>query len=195
MPDAPITPDPPVTKRSKWFWFRIAVSTFFGLLTVALPLLWWRSYSTADTLVIGFVPGRCTVVDSMFGKIYAGNYDGTVRFKVSSKSMVGVRFFESGTSQLVISHWWLALLSLSVSALSFSPIRFSLRTLLVVTTLIALALGWCAWGASRDFPVGSPEWWNEHRWEAVWYPRKGYRVKGVEGYFNAQGERIPDKSP
>jgi hypothetical protein len=56
MPNAPATPDLPIIKRSRWFWFRIAVSAFNGLMTVALCVLWVKSNEREYYLAIGLAP-------------------------------------------------------------------------------------------------------------------------------------------
>ena len=50
MPEAPTTPKLPSARRSRLFYPRIAVSVFFGVLTVLLVVLWVRSHHYADTL-------------------------------------------------------------------------------------------------------------------------------------------------
>lgn len=44
--------------------------------------------------------------------------------------------------------------------------------------------------AREEVPVGTPEWWKKHRKKAVFEVGKGYRVEGVEGYFDKDGRPI-----
>jgi outer membrane protein assembly factor BamD (BamD/ComL family) len=43
---------------------------------------------------------------------------------------------------------------------------------------------------STDYPVGSEEWWDEHKKKAVLVPGKGYQVEGYDGYFDQKGRPI-----
>jgi len=36
-------------------------------------------------------------------------------------------------------------------------------------------------------PPGTPEWWKKNKGKALFEPGKGYRVEGVEGYFDQEG--------
>ena len=54
-----------------------------------------------------------------------------------------------------------------------------------------------AWGPSDWFSssgesaqVGTPAWWKKHKKTAVFVPGEGFRVEGVEGYFDDQGRPI-----
>jgi TolA-binding protein len=40
---------------------------------------------------------------------------------------------------------------------------------------------------TQKAPVGSPEWWKKEKRNAVFEPGKGYKVPGVEGYFDGAG--------
>ncbi len=41
--------------------------------------------------------------------------------------------------------------------------------------------------SSSKAPIGTPEWWKKHRGKAVFVPRHGYQVEGVDGYFDEEG--------
>lgn len=54
-----------------------------------------------------------------------------------------------------------------------------------------------AWGPTDWFTssgdaaqVGTPEWWKKHKKTAEFVPGEGFRVKGVDGYFDDQGRPI-----
>jgi hypothetical protein len=51
-------------------------------------------------------------------------------------------------SALDVPHWFLVLATIGLSALPWLRLRFSLRTLLIATTLVAVVLGLVVW-ASR----------------------------------------------
>ncbi|MCC6493037.1 MAG: outer membrane protein assembly factor BamD [Pirellulales bacterium] len=78
-----------------------------------------------------------------------------------------------------------------------------LRTTLLLMTICGVSLpvaGGCAalrlpaprWPeiGSEKAPVGTPAWWKKHKKQAVFDPGKGFRVDGVEGYFDEQGRPI-----
>lgn len=48
---------------------------------------------------------------------------------------------------------------------------------------------WSGWFGEGD-PVGSPKWWKKHKKNAEFEVGKGYKVEGVEGYFDGQGRPI-----
>jgi outer membrane protein assembly factor BamD (BamD/ComL family) len=43
---------------------------------------------------------------------------------------------------------------------------------------------------SNEAPVGSAQWWKKHKANAVFDPPNGYKVEGVEGYFDGDGRPI-----
>jgi len=76
---------------------------------------------------------------------------------------------------------------------------------LVLTTAILLGANSCAavnWNpttwdfpsfSSEAAPVGTPAWWKKQKRKAEFVPREGYRVEGVEGYFDQEGRPIQAK--
>jgi TolA-binding protein len=46
------------------------------------------------------------------------------------------------------------------------------------------------WPWSNDYPVGSAQWWKKAQKKAVFDPDKGYKVEGVDGYFDGSGRPI-----
>ncbi|MCC7476136.1 MAG: outer membrane protein assembly factor BamD [Pirellulales bacterium] len=46
------------------------------------------------------------------------------------------------------------------------------------------------WSTNSNEGVGTAKWWKKHKKEAVFEPGKGYRVEGVEGYFDGTGRPI-----
>jgi hypothetical protein len=124
-------------------YLRVSFSVTCGIAAVLLCVLWVRSYDAFDTLVLGYRPGRCAVVDSVFGRIHIGFYNGPKRFGFSSMPLTGVIPWISEKSTLVVSHLILAFLSAALAPLPWLPWsnRFSLRTLLIAIMLVAVLLG------------------------------------------------------
>jgi len=56
--------------------------------------------------------------------------------------------------------------------------------------LAAPSLVHAQWLWSKEAPVGTPEWWKQHKNDRVFDPDKGYQVEGVEGYFDGDGRPI-----
>jgi hypothetical protein len=146
---------------------RIAVSAFFGLLCVMLVALWVRSYSRADVTSYANSnpnPNRTeTFLISEYGAVVFEHfpYGGPVRkgwhFDSFSVSGPPIDFppmfagfgYDSGRHRTIVlvPHWFFVLLFVILAAVPWIlrkprfSIRFSIRTLLVVTTLVALLLG------------------------------------------------------
>jgi outer membrane protein assembly factor BamD (BamD/ComL family) len=81
------------------------------------------------------------------------------------------------------------------------PMLGSLRARALVTACAcAVSLSLCfvstrtargAWPfASEEAPVGSAQWWKKHKSEKVFEPGKGYKIEGVDGYFDGDGRPI-----
>jgi hypothetical protein len=74
----------------------------------------------------------------------------TANFGPGSKSLVSLELSEqmgfniyvnAGDREVTVPHWFLAMLTALVAAISWLPWRFSLRTLLIIMTLVAVGLG------------------------------------------------------
>ncbi|MGD9632267.1 MAG: hypothetical protein AB7G28_25850 [Pirellulales bacterium] len=146
---------------------RIAVSVFFGLLTVALCVLWVRSYWRVDALeanVAFYIFG----VSSAVGEIEIGyeEFFFGVDFSFSSTPIVPevnkfLWFGWDGKSKfptfgfgfdgltLTLPIWFLALIcaacAVTIWRSTDASTRFSRRTLLIATTLVAVVLGIGVW--------------------------------------------------
>ena len=78
----------------------------------------------------------------------------------------------------------------------------SLRLLATLTAIALLGASGCAtinmnptkweWPslAGKPDPPGSAEWWKKHKKKAEFVPGSGYRVAGVDGYFDELGRPI-----
>jgi hypothetical protein len=139
---------------------RIAASVFFGVLTVALCVLWVRSHYRGDTVVFGISDHRGFVVDSSSGILfvnylhYFGSETSTPKVMLS-KWWVGSappgEFLTAwvnevgGTTYVKFPHLLLALTSGTLAAACWLRLRFSLRATLTATTLVAVVLGLVVW--------------------------------------------------
>lgn len=150
---------------------RIAVSVFFGVLTVALCVLWARSYWRWDRLIRDAPQEQ--QIQSSRGQIQISWQNqalpGTLRtawtWEAFPQKVLGPkpaapwklrlpRVVRSTRLTIVsIPHWtptllYLALTVVPIFSLVCRNARFSLRTLLVATTLVAVVLGLGVWLAS-----------------------------------------------
>jgi hypothetical protein len=145
---------------------RIAWSVAWGIACVLLIVLWVRGHYYADDVIFGHPKsGMFDLISSEGGMWLYWNGDppeSTVKFGTSDPS-VGVELPE--TSELGFAfdkdfsnsspYWCIAapnwLLALTCAALVVAPWmrqifwRFSLRALLIATTLVAVVLGLAAW--------------------------------------------------
>ena len=135
---------------------RIAVSAVCGILCVVLVVLWVRSHSHADDVVITLtktyqlelqsVPGRCigfiayapSRPISSFARYMSTTPEGAEHAALKH----GVLGGDWTMNTVWVAHWLLAAI---FSLIGIAPwarrARFSLRTLLIATTLIAVVLG------------------------------------------------------
>jgi hypothetical protein len=152
---------------------RIAWSVTWGVLAVLLVVLWMRSYWWADVYAVaiskltfvGVASANGTIipfrVDNGFGTpigtchidsdAVGDNGDFIVHESPSYCGAFGFgvrRELSNSLLEVVAPHWFAFVFATSLSIspwLSFK--RFSLRTLLIATTLIAMVLGLIVWAA------------------------------------------------
>ena len=147
---------------------RIAWSVVWGLLAVLLIVLWVRSYLSYDALSIQLPLGYAYAGDSMSGRMSSHFYRFQVqtvpwRFEFSSISFEGERvelggpiFHASSATgpdgtvwNVHFPHCFPIAVAAVLSAIPWwyrLGWRFSLRTLLIATTLLAVVLGLVVWG-------------------------------------------------
>jgi hypothetical protein len=158
MPDS----SPTVDASSEPLRFRrtrIAVSVFSVVLTVALVVLWVRSYWRFDEIV-WTSETRTFAISSSQGKLSTETINdrvllplgwSRVSFRDSDsddepKTLLGFGWHkENGSITAVLPLWFLALLSAAIAWLPGR--RFSLRNMLITTTLVAVLLGLDVWFA------------------------------------------------
>lgn len=151
---------------------RIAVSAVCGILCVLLVILWVRSYRYTDMEYRVGSDGVATNVVSDLGNLHIDrsimsdgksvgpptfwNIDGYVPSKAAlaeagDRPWVRTRFrWEASATGffVMVPHWFLVTCFGFAAAIPWLPQfmwRFSLRTLLIVTTLIAVVLGLGVW--------------------------------------------------
>jgi hypothetical protein len=147
---------------------RIAWSVVFGGLALLLTALWVRSYWWIDGLSIPHSGNRYLSMGTAPGTIGANDYAGgsstfvpwhhssistdewlklVQQNKLFKVSRVWGRFYFAKSGFSVPD--WFALIFLTTIAslpwLRYTPNRFSLRTLLIATTLVAVVLGAIMW--------------------------------------------------
>jgi hypothetical protein len=132
---------------------RIAWSVFWALACMLLIVLWVRSYWQRDVLT-ACLGTKTLLIQSNFGRILVGGTPIDKQWEYSSHEALPLPMqHESkmgfGNVQLMVGtlhavpHWFCVLLLGTLVAIPWIPIkrRFSLRTLLIATTIFALFLG------------------------------------------------------
>lgn len=139
----------------KYRALRIAWTSVCVICCVLLCLLWARSYSYADDLVVTLtkakqlemqsVPGRCVLFIanaasrpiSSFARYMSAKPEGAAHAYKH-----GVLGGDWAMSTMWVAHWILAVGFLALGVVPWArSLRFSLRTLLIATTLVGVALG------------------------------------------------------
>lgn len=138
---------------------RIAVRAVSGVMCSALIVMWATSYWWRLAIWDWFPPNMVYVqATSVNGSVYlshiasntspSGAWGGSIRTTVGSGTW-SFRLQKIGDDYsnctLTIPYWFAVLLSILPAALVAAPWRFSLRTILFVNTVIAVALGLAVW--------------------------------------------------
>ena len=134
---------------------RIAWSVVWGLAAVLLIVLWVRSYWWMDQLGSPWSRTRILMVGSLEGGllVQVPFHDWGYRWNVKSYSLKsgGRSSFRFGSEfrripdGFCLPHSSLVVLYATLAAVSWLPWRFTLRTLLIATTLVAVVLGLIVW--------------------------------------------------
>jgi len=145
----------------KYRKLRIAWSAVWGIVCLLLVALWVRSYRAYD-IVTHVKPGFViNTVGSNGGTLYVAHttLPSNLRFAGpgwqfrSAGPPLGWRYgsavvgevpsmFEFKNGLIRLPYFLLIALSAAAVAVSWLPWQFSLRTLLIATTLVAVGLGW-----------------------------------------------------
>jgi hypothetical protein len=144
---------------------RLAVSAVFGILCLLLIALWWRSYEQGDWIERRDKNKPHTVIGSNSGTLIYGWLDDRARRKANHgwthtaipagptyapDQEQWVRwFYRQGSFWIGISHWLAVSTVAALVAAPWIPPRFSLRTLLIATTLVAVGLGLVVYSAGK----------------------------------------------
>lgn len=145
---------------------RIGWSVVWGILAVLLVVLWVRSCETSDEIfspigkshvfILGSSRGNLTIRTVNDPKLHSAFGQGFEHHTIDLNRLFGrlpaVRIrdfkFQKLDDGCVVPHCFLILLVSILAAISWLPIwhdRFSLRTLLIAMTIIAVGLGLIAW--------------------------------------------------
>jgi hypothetical protein len=149
---------------------RIAWSVFWGVACVLLIVLWVRSYRFQDACY-GNIPGTDFVsAGSQLGYLFAIFHDEPRRdwvcntrplpdevwrklyrenepTKAPNRLLIGIHYSPPSYATWCVPYWFLVLLTPLFATASWLRWSFSLRTLLIATTLVAVALGWLLYAA------------------------------------------------
>jgi hypothetical protein len=155
-------------------WLRIALSVWWGILCVLLVVLWVRSYHYSTQYQHSFSTTHCVTSETQVGTVYiswrVGNSNKNLRqgFIVreiddatratlerihSQNDTLGFAFGHragppADIRGMTLPYWFLVLLTATLAPLPWFPWKYSLRTLLIATTLIAIVLGLVVWSSS-----------------------------------------------
>jgi len=138
----------------KYRKLRIAWSVFWGVVALLLIVLWVRSYWWVDELR-ELNSRHWEQLSSCQGWIHLRR-GGSILAPYDRWNFYSNRIGDVGPStlprsfkwkispapQVSVPHWLLAVLCSTSVAFSWLPWRFSLRTLLIAITLVAVGLGW-----------------------------------------------------
>lgn len=143
-------------------YLRIVVSVACLVACVLLLALWARSYSWADTASVRFAGSRTYLLQSIDGKVRCATSAtrGNVGVHFRKQRPEAVRESEEGLPAVaglratrvdeqlawrVVPHWFFSALLVFVAAIPWLQWHFSLRVMLIATTLVAVILGVFAW--------------------------------------------------
>jgi hypothetical protein len=140
-------------ERMRFRKLRIACSTQCGVFCLLLIAFWVRSYEYDQTA--GIHGERLEHLNSQTRLLTVWSKLGSVHFAISKPNAIGgwqtnfpanralgFGILTTGTSTTVrIPYWSLFIVALTVVGSPWLISRFSLRTLLIATTLVAVALG------------------------------------------------------
>ncbi len=166
MDDPTPTVDAPSKPGLRFRRMRIALSVFFGLMAVAICVLWGRSYWKWDALKVTLPNHRVGVAsirgtlgigigaeppnqsNPTFAELSSGPITVEMQQYVESITTLGFGFHAPSSGRTVIIPMWVlfsSCLGAAWACSGVSPGRFSLRTMLIAMTLVAIVLGLVVW--------------------------------------------------
>jgi hypothetical protein len=139
---------------------RIAWSVVWSVLAALLIVLWVRSYWWQDSVSYrtSNFDGTVAVREGRAGYLWIKT-DFPIRTSLGLSNRTspvgealkgkGPRFlWEKNSGVIWVPIWLFALVTVLTSAIPWFRWRFTLRTLLIATTLVAIVLGMIVWGAN-----------------------------------------------
>jgi hypothetical protein len=161
LPDHPSEPAAPEAPRRRFRKLRIAWSVGWGVLCLLLIALWVRSRDAVDSCQTPAVVGALHF-QSGFGKVVVFRLPTKVNWKAGSfpaihtgkddilmSPLIGVAnvvtFYNGWARVAVVPYSIATALLATLVGLPWLPTRFSLRALLIATTLVAVGLGLSVW--------------------------------------------------
>jgi hypothetical protein len=132
---------------------RIAASVFFAVLAVLLCVLWVRSYFIRDVISYADNSGNLVGLSLSYGSIdvmrsspYGMSDLGWEYYSHSVNDNKDSWELEKMATRLVLPFWPIIVVAASGTCIGFGiGRRFSLRTLLIAVTLVAVLLGLGIW--------------------------------------------------
>lgn len=166
------TTDLPPEKPRRWRrWLRVAWTLVFAVLTIVSCKFWMRSYQWFDTAGWNYYANKQIGISSSAGRIVFVSTQGLPDWQLNSNNMVpngdwkpALRALEvqcfnvagfgvavTGRSMIYMPYWFATTIAAMLSTLVWFPWsrRFSLRTMLLLTTLVAVVMGAVVWLLGR----------------------------------------------
>jgi hypothetical protein len=127
-------------------YLRIAFSAFCGLACVLLIVLWVRSYSCYDLMPFGVTSANGHIVVGSAELITLGNHISVEELLAECNSVVSpipsfLATFEPLNDAMSLPYWLTVVVMCAVTAAPWLRWRFSLPTLLIAMTVVAIAIG------------------------------------------------------
>jgi hypothetical protein len=146
----------------KYGKLRIAWTVTWGVVALFVVFLWWRSYWTLDLISQVDSSHIQTTVGSQNGAVYLAHFNAYEVYKGTGNpyqphawayhSQDANAFKQQfswvrrpNSLNISLPHWFVAIFVALIGALAWLPWRFSLRALLIATTLVAVGLGLIVW--------------------------------------------------
>jgi hypothetical protein len=147
----------PAACKLRFRKLRIAWSVGWGVVAVLLCVLWVRSYWRVEYVRAG-VPPACIEIKSADGNVHFYRFSGDGKAFLNLESLTyveGNHAFASNSWDsydswyIVIPDWFATFVAAALVAAPWLSWKFSLRTLLISTTLVAVVLGLIVWLAHQ----------------------------------------------
>jgi hypothetical protein len=146
-----VSSSPSSAQRSSLLFLRIAVTAFFGVLTLLLVAMWRGSLNGPEFFSHIETNGISTTIESNRGWAYLYRSRFPYLSEVGRLPRIwysrGERSneFRQGVHYFCLPYGMMICLAVTGSVLPWLPLRFSLRTMLLATTLVATVLGLAVW--------------------------------------------------